>query len=111
MRLQHGLHQVDFGKSKKRITNQEYRASRKGQARLDKKNEKFWAEGKTVRQPKFETEKGKIRKAIEAVLLVSKNEDDFKQLLQDNYQITVKESRGDGVICRLAGRKQSGDGC
>ena len=25
MCLQHGLHQVDFGKSKKRITNQEYR--------------------------------------------------------------------------------------
>lgn len=37
MCLQHGLYQVDFGKSKKRIINQEYRAGRKGQERLDKK--------------------------------------------------------------------------
>ena len=94
MCLQHSLHQVDFGKSKKRITNQEYRVGRKGQERLDKKNQKLRAEGKPVRQTKFETEKEKIRKAIEAVLLVSKNEDDFKQLLEENYQITVKESRG-----------------
>lgn len=91
MCLQHGLHQVDFGKSKKRITNQEYRAGRKGQERLDKRNKKLRAEGKTVQQTKFETEK-KIRKAIEAALLVSKNETDFIRLLQDNYQITVKES-------------------
>ena len=94
MCLQHGLHQVDFGKSKKRITNQEYRAGRKGQERLDKKNKKLRAEGKPVQQTKFETEKEKIRKAIEAALLVSKNEDDFKQLLEGNYQITVKDSRG-----------------
>lgn len=94
MCLQHGLHQVDFGKSKKRITNQEYRAGRKGQECLDKKNKKLRAEGKTVQQTKYETEKEKIRKAIEAVLLVSNNEDDFKQLLRDNYQIAVKESRG-----------------
>ena len=92
--LQHGLHQVDFGKSKKRITNQEYRAGRKGQERLDKKNKKLRAEGKLVQQTKFETEKEKIRKAIEEALLISKNEDDFKQLLKGNYQITVKESRG-----------------
>ena len=94
MCLQHGLHQVDFGKSKKRITNQEYRAGRKGQERLDKRNKKLRAEGKPVQQTKFETEKEKIRKAIEAALLVSENETDFIQLLQDNYQITVKESRG-----------------
>ncbi len=94
MCLQHGLHQVDFGKSKKRITNQEYRAGRKGQEHMNKKNKKLCAEGKPVQQTKFETEKEKIRKAIEAALLVSKNEDDFKQLLEGNYQITVKESRG-----------------
>lgn len=94
MCLQHGLHQVDFGNSKKRITNQEYRAGRKGQERLDKKNKKLRAEGKTVQRTKYETEKEKIRKAIEAALLVSNNEDDFKQLLRDNYQIAVKESRG-----------------
>lgn len=94
MCLQHGLHQVDFGKSRKRITNQEYRAGRKGQERLDKKNKKLRAEGKSVQQTKFETEKEKIRKAIEEALLVSKSEDDFKQFLEENYQITVKESRG-----------------
>ena len=67
---------------------------KKGQERLDKKNKKLRAEGKPVQQTKFETEKEKIRKAIEAALLVSKNVDDFKQLLEGNYQITVKESRG-----------------
>lgn len=92
MCLQHGLHQVDFGKSKKRITNREYRAGHKGQERLD--NKKFRTEGKPVQQTKFETEKEKIRKAIEAALFVSENEDDFKQLLEENYQTTVKESRG-----------------
>lgn len=94
MCLQHGLHQVDFGKSKKRITNQEYRAGRKGQERLDKKNEKLRAEGKPVRQTKFETEKEKIRKAIEAAIELSKSREDFQRIMLENYQITVKESRG-----------------
>lgn len=94
MCLQHGLHQVDFGKSKKRITNQEYRVGRKGQERLDKKNEKLRAEGKPVRQTKFETEKEKIRRAIEASIGLSKDREDFQRIMLENYQIVVKESRG-----------------
>ena len=94
MCLQHGLHQVDFGKSRKRITNQEYRAGHKGQERLDKKNEKLRAEGKPVRQTKFETEKEKIRRAIEAAIGLSKSGEDFHRIMLENYQITVKESRG-----------------
>ena len=94
MCLQHGLHQVDFGKSKKRITNQEYRAGHKGQERLDKRNKKLQAEGKPVQQTKFETEKEKIRRAIEAAIGLSKSGEDFHRIMLENYQITVKESRG-----------------
>ena len=94
MCLQHGLHQLDFGKSKKRITNQEYRAGRKGQERLDKKNKKLRAEGKPVRQTKFETEKEKIRRAIEASIGLSKDREDFQRIMLENHQIVVKESRG-----------------
>ena len=94
MCLQHGLHQVDFGNSKKRITNQEYRAGRKGQERLDKKNKKLRAEGKPVRQTKFETEKEKIRRAIESAVIWSQGEEDFRRIMLEKYQITVKESRG-----------------
>lgn len=92
--LQHGLHQVDFEKSKKQIINQEYRASRKGQKRLDKKNEKLRSEGKPVRQTKFETEKEKIRRAIESAVTWSQGEEDFRRIMLETYQITVKESRG-----------------
>ena len=87
-------YQVDFGKSKKRITNQEYRAGRKGQERLDKKNEKLRAEGKPVQQTKFETEKEKIRRAIESAVTWSQGEEAFRRIMLENYQITVKESRG-----------------
>lgn len=94
MCLQHGFHQVDFEKSKKRITNQEYRASRKGQKRLDKKNEKLRTEGRPVTQTKFETEKEKIRRAIESAVTLSRGEEDFQRIMLETYQITVKESRG-----------------
>lgn len=94
MCLQHGLHQVDFEKSKKRITNQEYRAGRKGQERLDKENQKLRAEGKPVRQTKFETEKEKIRIAIESSIGLSQSREDFLRIMLEKYQITVKESRG-----------------
>lgn len=94
MCLQHGLHQVDFGKSKRRVTNQEYHAERKGQKRLEKENEKRRAEGIPVTQTKFETEKEKIRKAIEAAVEMSRDKEDFQRIMQEKYQITVKESRG-----------------
>lgn len=94
MCLQHGLHQVDFGTSRRRITNEEYRANQKGQMRLDRENEQRRAEGEPVRQTKFETEKEQIRKAIEAAVSLCRSEEDFRNLLQEKYQITVKESRG-----------------
>lgn len=94
MCLQHGLHQVDFATSKRRITNEEYRVVQKGQQRLDKENEKLAAEGKPIRQTKFETEKETIRKAIEEAIRSCKQEEEFKRFLKETYQITVKESRG-----------------
>ena len=94
MCLKHGLHQVDFGTSRRRITNEEYRANQQGQKRLDSENEQRRAEGEPVRQTKFETEKEKIRKAIEAVIPLCRSEEDFRNLLQEKHQITVKESRG-----------------
>lgn len=53
-----GLHQVDLlSPAEKKITDREYRAQRRGQKKLDERNQKMLADGVAPRKTKFETQK------------------------------------------------------
>ena len=92
------LYQIDLlNGSKNRVTEREYWAQRKGQAKLDKQAAAQAAALPAGEQPpkptKFETDKEKLRQTIRAALSSAVSFDDFAgKLLQQG--VTVKESRG-----------------
>ena len=88
------LYQIDLlNGSRNRVTEREYWAERKGQAKLDKVNALITANGITPRNTKFETDKEKLRRTIRAALSSAVSFEDFSgKLLQQG--VTVKESRG-----------------
>lgn len=60
-----GLYQVDLlSPAAEKITQQEYHAQRRGQLNLDMANMEIMAEGIAPMKTKFETNKEKIRNAI-----------------------------------------------
>ena len=88
------LYQIDLlHGSKNRITEREYWAHKKGQAKLDKENAALAAEGKPVKQTKFETDKAKLRQTIRNAMSEATTFDEFFALLLQQG-VTVKESRG-----------------
>ena len=88
------LYQIDLlHGSKNRITEREYWAHKKGQAKLDKENAALAAEGKPVKQTKFETDKAKLRQTIRNAMSEATTFDEFSALLLQQGVI-VKESRG-----------------
>ena len=90
-----GLYQIDLlNSSRNKVTEREYWAKRKGQAKLDKENAALLAEGIAPRQTKFETDKDRLRQSIRAALSKSKSFEDFSAALMQDYGISVKESRG-----------------
>lgn len=74
-----GYHQVDFEKSDKRITNQEYK--------------KVHGEQRS-KNPDFQSRKEELREIIEAAMAVSTDEKSFRNYLKDKYDIEITESRG-----------------
>ncbi|WP_122788761.1 relaxase/mobilization nuclease domain-containing protein [Intestinibacillus sp. Marseille-P6563] len=90
-----GLYQIDLlNGGKNKVTEREYWAKRKGQAKLDKENAVLLAEGIAPRQTKFETDKDRLRQSIRAALSKAKSFEDFSAVLMQDYGISVKESRG-----------------
>ena len=89
-----GLYQIDLlNGSKNKVTEREYWAKRKGQAKLDKENAVLLAEGIAPRQTKFETDKDRLRQTIRQALATAASFDEFSSLLLQEG-VTVKESRG-----------------
>ena len=88
------LYQIDLlHGSKNRVTEREYWAQRKGQAKLDKQAAAQPAGEQPPKPTKFETDKEKLRQTIRAALSSAVSFDDFAgKLLQQG--VTVKESRG-----------------
>ncbi|MDB7831666.1 relaxase/mobilization nuclease domain-containing protein [Intestinimonas butyriciproducens] len=88
------LYQIDLlHGSKNRVTEREYWAQRKGQAKLDKQAAALPAGEQPTKPTKFETDKEKLRQTIRAALSSAVSFDDFAgKLLQQG--VTVKESRG-----------------
>ena len=89
-----GLYQIDLlNGSKERITEREYWAQKKGQAKLDKENATLAAEGQPVKQTKFETDKAKLRQTTRNAMSEATTFDEFSALLL-RQGVIVKESRG-----------------
>ena len=90
-----GLYQVDLlSPAKVRITDREYWAQRRGQAKLDQENATKTAAGEKPEKTVYETDNAILRRQIKSVLEDSQNFDDFKQKLLGKYGILVGESRG-----------------
>lgn len=89
------LYQVDLlSPARVRITDREYWAQRKGQAKLDAEYEAKIASGEKANKTLFQTDNAVLRRQIKAVLEDSENYDDFCQKLLGSYGILVGESRG-----------------
>ena len=89
-----GLYQIDLlNGSKNRVTDREYWAQKKGQAKLDRQNAPMIAGGITPRQTKFETNKEKLRQSIRKALATAASLDEFSYLLL-REGVAVKERRG-----------------
>ena len=88
------LYQIDLlHGSKNRITEREYWAQKKGQAKLDKESATLAAEGQPAKQTKFETDKAKLRQTIRNAMSEATTFDEFSTLLL-RQGVIVKESRG-----------------
>ena len=88
------LYQIDLlHGSKNRITEHEYWAQRKGQAKLDKEAAALPAEEQPAKPTKFETDKEKLRQAIHTALSSAASYGEFAAVLLQQG-VTVKESRG-----------------
>ena len=88
------LYQIDLLSSKKRVSEAEYWARRRGQQKLDLANAALTAAGQPPQQKKFETVKDTLRKQISSVLYRATSFEDFSDRLLQQYGIAVKESRG-----------------
>lgn len=92
---QEQLHQVDLlSPAKKKVTDREYHARRRGQKKMDELNRKMLADGVTPRKTKFETQKGHLRKAIEETSAAVHTLEEFQKILREKYNILLKISRG-----------------
>ena len=88
------LYQIDLlHGSKNRITEREYWAQRKGQAKLDKEAAALPAEEQPAKPTKFETDKEKLRQAIHTALSSAASYGEFAAVLLQQG-VTVNESRG-----------------
>ena len=88
------LYQIDLlHGSKSRITEREYWAQRKGQAKLDKEAAALPAEEQPAKPTKFETDKEKLRQTIRTALSSATSYGEFAAVLLQQG-VTVKESRG-----------------
>ena len=88
------LYQIDLlHGSKNRITEREYWAQRKGQAKLDKEAAALPAEEQPAKPTKFETDKEKLRQAIRTALSSAASYGEFAAVLLQQG-VTVKEGRG-----------------
>lgn len=88
---EHGYHQVDFEKSDKRITNQEYK--------------KVHGEQRS-KNPDFQSRKEKLREIIDEAMAASADEKSFRKYLLEQHGIEATESRGKWGY-RLPGKQKS----
>ena len=92
---EHGLHQVDLNKrAKQNISDKEYWAEKRGQERLDQRNDAIRSVGGNPTETKFQTELSRIRKAIDDTKARCSTVEEFMTILKRDHNITVTESQG-----------------
>lgn len=90
---QESLYQVNLlHPTKVRITDREYWAQRRGQAKLDSKLKSSPSLSRHTTQ--FETEKGFLRRVITKIMTDSHSMDEFQKKMFEKYSIEIYESRG-----------------
>ena len=89
------LNQVDLlTPAERKITEKEYWANRRGQEKLDTKNQRMIADGVTPRNTKFQTQKQFLRDSIDSAVSSAHTLEEFQKILSEKYGILIKESRG-----------------
>jgi hypothetical protein len=89
------LYQVDLlNPALDKVTELEYWAQRRGQEKLDQRNEEIREAGLKPRTTKFETQKGFLRDAIKATAAKSNSLEEFQSLLLSDYGISLRDKRG-----------------
>ena len=89
-----GLYQIDLlHGSGERITEEEYWAKRKGQAKIDEENAVRAETGQPRIHTRFETEKEQLRRDLRWAISQARSFEEYAALLLQRG-ITVKESRG-----------------
>lgn len=89
-----GLHQVDLlSPAKRKITEKEYWAQRRGQEKLDKLNQKMLEDGITPKETRYQTEKQFLRNAIDDAAIIAKSPEEFAKIFDEKYHIIFKISR------------------
>ena len=90
-----GLHQVDLlGPAPVKITQDEYQAKRRGQKKLDRLNAEIIADGLKPRKTEFQTQKDKLRRAIDDIAEQALDFENFQMLLLEKYEIEANAKRG-----------------
>jgi len=90
-----GLSQIPLNKpAKQKITNREYWSEKRGQDRLERKNEAIRSIGGKPVESKFKTELARIRQGIDETKQKCNSVDGFKEILKQEHNIVVTESRG-----------------
>ena len=91
-----GLYQIDLHSHEKdeRITEAEYWAQRRGQEKLNQKNEQLTACGERPTATQFQTDLQVLRDQIRKCMEEAKSYEEFQQLLLKQYNVKLKESRG-----------------
>jgi len=91
---ENGLHQVDIlTPAAAKVTEKEYQARRKGQKKLDSLNEEIVADGLKPATTVFQTQKQKLRDAIDDISQIAVSFEDFQTLLFEKYEIKAREKR------------------
>ena len=89
------LHQINlFAPAEKKITDREYQARRRGQKKMEERNQKMRAECITPCKTTFETQKNFLRSAIDEATAVCASVEEFQKFLWENHGISFKVCRG-----------------
>lgn len=89
------LHTVDFSvPADRKINDREYKARKRGQEHLDESNQPIIDAGLHPRVTDYRTIKDEIRNAVDAAVKKAKTEEDFRRILEEQYHIEQKETRG-----------------
>ena len=96
-----GLHQVDLIRpAKEKITDAEYRASQRGQQKLNN------VQGSELERKEFQTDLSKIRRGIRFAAETAHSEFEFRYLLKNRYGISMTEDEKKGWRYQLKGSER-----